>query len=83
MSPPASTMRTDAYQARLAALSRALCGEPVRTLWLTQYEGGWYLSGQRDGDLALPGTKGCRTWHDALVAAEKWVSGSHRREEER
>jgi hypothetical protein len=73
-SAPPSTMLTEEYQARPAALSRALCGEPVRALWLSGSGlEGWCLSGQRDGDFALPDTKGCRTWLDALSAAEIWV----------
>lgn len=72
--PPASTLLTDEYQARLAALSQALCGEPVRPMRLSGgAREGWFLSGQKGGDFALPDTKGCRTWLDALVAAEKWV----------
>jgi len=71
---PVSAMLTEECQTRLAALSRALCGEPVHTLWLSgSGREGWYLSGQRDGDFALPDTKGCHTWHEALDAAEKWA----------
>lgn len=73
---PTSTMLTKEYQARLAALSRALCGEPVRSMWLSGGpRDGWHLSGQKGGDFALPDTKGCRTWQEALVAAEKWALG--------
>ena len=80
----ASTMLTDEYQARLADLSRALCGEPVRPMWLSGGErDGWWLSGQKDGDFALPDTKGCRTWLDALTAAERWVSTPKARDIER
>lgn len=77
----ARTMLTDEYQARLAALSRALCGEPVRSMWLSGGpRDGWHLSGQKGGDFALPGTKGCTTWQEALVAAERWAFGNPRRE---
>lgn len=72
--PPASSMLTGEYQARLSALSRALCGEPVRSMWLSGgARDGWHLSGQRGGDFALPETKGCRTWYEALTSAENWV----------
>lgn len=75
---PASTMLTDEYQARLVALSRALGGEPVRSMWLSGGpRDGWHLSGQMGGDFALPETKGCRTWRDALTSAEKWVAIAH------
>lgn len=75
LNPPASTMLTDEYQARLKALSWAMGGEPVRSMWLSGGpRDGWHLSGQRGGDFALPETKGCRTWHDALTSAEKWVA---------
>ena len=77
--PPASVMLTEGYQSRLASMSRTLCGEPIRTMWISRGEqdrgeqGDWYLSGQKDGDFKLPGAKGCVTWEKALKAAESWI----------
>lgn len=73
---PPSHMLTEGYQIRLKALSKALCGEPVREMWLSG--GGrdsWWLSGQKGGDFKLPDTKGCIRWEQALEAAEQWVVG--------
>lgn len=72
--PPASVMLTEEYQSRLSSMSRTLCGEPIRTMWISRGEqGDWYLSGQKDGDFKLPGAKGCVTWEKALEAAESWI----------
>ncbi len=72
--PPTSTMLTDEYQDRLRALSRRMGGEPVRPMRLSGGpRDGWYLSGQKGGDLVLPNSRGCRTWIQALERAERWL----------
>ena len=61
-------------QARLRALSVALCGEPIREMKVSgSSRDGWWLQGQAEQDFKLPDTKGCRTWEDAVVAAESWI----------
>lgn len=61
-------------QARLRALSVALCGEPIREMKVSgSSKDGWWLQGQAEQDFKLPDTKGCRTWEDAVEAAESWI----------
>ncbi len=64
----------EVMQARLQSLSMSMCGEPIREMNVTgSSKKGWWLHGQAGGDFKLPGTKGCRTWEEAVEAAENWV----------
>ena len=61
-------------QARLRALSVALCGEPIREMKVSgSSKEGWWLQGQAEQDFKLPDTRGCRTWEDAVETAESWI----------
>jgi hypothetical protein len=61
-------------QARLRALSVALCGEPIREMKVSgSSKEGWWLQGQAEQDFKLPDTRGCRTWEEAVEAAESWI----------
>jgi len=65
---------------RLERLAQALCLTPTPTLRLEQadHKDGngrrWWLVGCKEGDQALPRTRGVPTAPQALQAAEDWLA---------
>ena len=71
---PYHVMFSEDYQARFEAVSKALGGNNVRLMGMSGGPtDGWVLGGQKDRDLKLPGTKGSRSWVEALEAVESWI----------
>jgi len=71
---PYHSMFSDDYQARFEAVSKALGGNNVRIMGMAGGPtDGWVLGGQKERDLKLPGTKGSRSWIEALEAVESWI----------
>jgi|LauGreDrversion4_2_1035121.scaffolds.fasta_scaffold09254_6 hypothetical protein len=61
---------------RIFKLAKALCLIPTEKTWIEKDEKTaiWWLIGCKEGDQALPGTRGCSTVKEALENAEGWFA---------